>query len=104
MPPRVSLRTVDKGDEICIVVICFEAIPHLHAEDRYPAFSACFKLRERSMSTQIETLQGMWINKYGAPKRISADQEYYNSIFTTTAKQWEPLCLSLQQRPIIKMV
>jgi hypothetical protein len=81
LPPRVSLRTVDKGEELCIDVIYFEGIPHLHAEDKYSAFSACLKLRERSMSTQIETLQGMWINKYGAPKRISADQEYDNSIF-----------------------
>jgi hypothetical protein len=85
-------------------MIYFEGIPHPHAEDKYSAFSACFKLRQRSMSTQIETLQGCGstnMEHLSAYKQIKNMKTVY---FTTNAKQWEPLCLSLQQRPIIKMV
>jgi hypothetical protein len=39
--PRVSLSSTNKGEELCIDIIFLEGLPHLHAEDKYTAFSAC---------------------------------------------------------------
>ena len=75
-PPRVSLSSVEKGDDICIDIVYFEGIPHLHAEDKFSAFSACVRLKDRSMITQTDALETLWIERYGKPKRITADPEY----------------------------
>ena len=80
-PPRVSLSSVEKGDEICIDIVYFEGIPHLHAEDKFSAFSACVRLKNRSMITQTEALETLWIERYGKPKRITADPEYDKPLF-----------------------
>jgi hypothetical protein len=80
-PPRVSLSSVEKGDEICIGIVHFEGIPHLHAEDKISAFSACVGLKDRSMATQTETLKALWIERFGTPKRITADSEYDKPLF-----------------------
>jgi hypothetical protein len=79
--PRVSLFSVEKGDKICIDIVFFEGIPHLHAEDKISAFSACVRLKDRSMATQTETLKALWIERYGKPKRITADSEYDKPLF-----------------------
>jgi hypothetical protein len=75
-PPRVSLTNVERGDELCIDTIYFLGVPHLHAEDKYSAFSQCVKLPDRSISTQIKMLNDLWIQPYGVPKKILADTEY----------------------------
>jgi hypothetical protein len=75
-PPRVSLTSVERGDELCIDTVYFLGVPHLHAEDKYSAFSQCVKLPDRSISTQIKMLNDMWIQPYGVPKKILADTEY----------------------------
>jgi transposase InsO family protein len=80
-PPRVSLSSVEKGDEICIDIVYFEGIPHLHAEDKFSAFSACVRLKDRSMITQTAALNALWIERYGKPKKITADSEYDKPLF-----------------------
>jgi Reverse transcriptase (RNA-dependent DNA polymerase) len=79
--PRVSLSSTHKGEELCIDIIYLEGVPHLHAEDKYTAFSACSKLANRLLSEQISTLSNIWITPHGAPKRITADSEYDKAEF-----------------------
>jgi hypothetical protein len=80
-PPRVSLSSVEKGGKICIDIVYFEGIPHLHAEHIFSAFSACVRLKDRSMATQTETLKALWIERYQKNKRIAADSEYDKPLF-----------------------
>jgi hypothetical protein len=80
-PLRVSLSSISRGEELCVGVVYFEGIAHLHAEDRYSAFSECRQLQSRSMPVQLETLEQMWLEKHGTLNRICADQEYENQIF-----------------------
>jgi Reverse transcriptase (RNA-dependent DNA polymerase) len=79
--PRVSLSSTHKGEELCIDIIYLEGVPHLHAEDKYTAFSACSKLANRLISEQIATLSNVWITPHGTPKRITADSEYDKAEF-----------------------
>jgi hypothetical protein len=74
--PRVSLSTVQKGEELCMDVIYLEGIPHLHMEDKYTALSSCCRLENRQISTQVDTLSRIWIQPRGSPRRITADPEY----------------------------
>jgi hypothetical protein len=78
---RVSLTFDSRGEELCVDVVYFEGIPHLHAEDRYSAFSECRQLQSRSMHVQIGTLRQMWLDTHGTPNRIRADPEYDNHTF-----------------------
>jgi hypothetical protein len=79
--PRVSLHNTEKGEELCIDIIYFDAVPYLHAEDRYSAFSACSRLTSRLITDQIGALTEIWILPHGAPKRIAADFEYDKAEF-----------------------
>jgi hypothetical protein len=79
--PRVSLSSTKKGEELCIDVVYLEGIPHLHAEDKYTALSACSQLSSRQISDQIIVLSDIWISSHGAPKRITADSEYDKAAF-----------------------
>jgi hypothetical protein len=88
-PPRVSLSSVEKGDEICIDIVYFEGIPHLHAEDKFSAFSACVRLKDRSIATQTQTLKALWIERYGNPKRITADSEYDKPLFYKFCSEYD---------------
>jgi hypothetical protein len=38
-PPRISTSSAERGEKICIDVVFFEGIPHLHVEDRFSAYS-----------------------------------------------------------------
>jgi hypothetical protein len=75
-PPKVSLSTITKGQELCIDVVCFEWHPYLHAEDKHSGSSACVCLNDRSISTEIADLKIIWIDNYGKPSFITADTEY----------------------------
>jgi hypothetical protein len=74
--PRVSLSSAQKGHELCIDIIYFEGIPHLHAEDKFTALSACSRLASRKIHEQINTLSAIWMSPRGIPKRLTADSEY----------------------------
>jgi hypothetical protein len=75
-PPRVSLSTTERGAELCIDILYFEGIPHLHVEDKYTTFSAYSSLNDRSMFEQIRALSAKCMEPYANPKRIIADEEY----------------------------
>jgi hypothetical protein len=74
--PRVSLHNSEKGEELCVDIIYLDAVPYLHAEDKYSAFSASSRLISRLITDQIRALMEIWILPHGAPKRITVDSEY----------------------------
>jgi hypothetical protein len=79
--PPISISATSKGEELCLDIVYFEGIPHLHLTDKFSKFSACQLLKNRSMESQVALLQELWLNRYAKPMRITADAEYDKQLF-----------------------